>query len=168
MANGSEREGKPVKNRTSVERASDREVVVTRRFEAPVWRVFEAWTDPELFRRWWIPRSMGMTLLSCEMDIRTGGGYRLEIGHAGGQAAFFGRYLEVTPHSRIVWTNEENGEHGSVSTVTLEEAEGGTLLVLRERYATKEACDAAGTGAAEATVETFGQLDELLADPGAG
>ncbi len=162
MAPEKESERTPVKNRTTVERSSDRDVVVTRTFDAPARLVFEAWTRPELFRKWWLPRSMGMTLLSCEMDIRTGGHYRLEIGHAGGQGAFFGRYLEVIPHSRIGWSNDENGENGSVTTVTLEEKAGKTLLVVSERYASKEACDAAGTGAADALVETFSQLDELL------
>jgi uncharacterized protein YndB with AHSA1/START domain len=75
---------------------------------------------------------------------------------------FFGRYVEVTPHSRLVWTNEESGEGGPVTTVTFEEKDGRTLLVLHELYASKEALDAAGTGAAEAMVETFAQLDDLL------
>jgi uncharacterized protein YndB with AHSA1/START domain len=107
-----------MKNITKVERKSDREVVVTRSFDAPARLVFEAWSKPELFKRWWVPKSMGMTLRSCEMDVRTGGRYRL--GFADGMD-FFGRYLEVTPPSRIVWTNEEGGENGSVTTVTLTE-----------------------------------------------
>lgn len=149
-----------MKHETTVERTSDREVVVTRTFDAPARLVFEAWSRPELFRRWWIPASMGMTLYECEMDVRTGGSYRLNFGEG---MDFFGRYVEVTPPSRIVWTNEEDGESGSVTTVTLEERDGGTLLVMSELYPTKEALDAAGTGAAEATHETFAQLDELLA-----
>lgn len=146
--------------RTTVERTSDREVVVTRWFDAPARLVFEAWSTPELFQRWWLPRSMDMTLHACEMDVRTGGTYRLDFG---GGMEFFGRYLEVTPPSRIVWTNEEDGESASVTTVTFEEHDGRTLLVMSELYPSKEALDAAGTGAAEATHETFGQLDELLA-----
>jgi uncharacterized protein YndB with AHSA1/START domain len=155
-----ESERKPVKNPTTVRRTSDREVVVTRTFDAPARLVFEAWTRPELFQRWWVPKSMGMTLHACEMDVRTGGAYRLNFG-AG--MDFFGKYLEVTPPSRLVWTNEEGGESASVTTVTLEEKDGRTWLVMTEVYPSKEALDAAGTGAAEATVETFGQLDELLA-----
>ena len=155
------RESKPSPaTRTSVERKSDREVVVTRTFNAPARLVFEAWTKPELLKQWWVPKSMGMTLVSCEMDVRTGGKYRLGFG---GGMDFFGRYLEVTPHSRLVWTNEESGDAGSVTTVTFEEKEGKTLLVLSELYPSKEALDAAGTGAADATVETFQQLDGLLA-----
>jgi uncharacterized protein YndB with AHSA1/START domain len=144
--------------RTTVERRSDREVVVTRSFDAPARLVFEAWSNPELFRRWWVPKSMGMTLHSCEMDVRTGGTYRLNFGDG---MDFFGRYIEVTRPSRIVWTNEESGENASVTTVTFEEQDGRTMLVMSELYPSKEALDAEG-GAAEATHETFGQLDELL------
>src|SRR5690348_10676452 len=95
----------PMKNPTSVERKSEREVVVTRTFDAPARIVFEAWTRPELFKQWWVPKSMGMTLRSCKMDVRVGGGYRLEFEPDG--VAFFGTYLEVTPNARLVWTNEE-------------------------------------------------------------
>jgi len=151
-------------NTTTVERTSDREVVVTRTFDAPAHLVFEAWTKPELFTQWWVPRSMGMTLRSCELDVRTGGKYRLVFGDdPANPMAFFGKYLDVVPNQRIVWTNEESGADGSVTTVTFEETNGKTTLVLSELYPTKEALDAAGTGAQEAMVETFGQLDELLA-----
>ncbi|MEA2464945.1 MAG: hypothetical protein QOJ98_2692 [Acidobacteriota bacterium] len=149
-----------MKDRTTVERKSDREVVVTRTFNAPARIVFEAWTTPELFKQWWVPKSMGMLLRSCEMDVRVGGRYRLEF--EPDAMAFFGTYLEVTPHSRLVWTNDEGGDGGSVTTVTFEEKDGKTLLVLHELYSSKEALDAAGTGAADALVETFEQLDELL------
>jgi uncharacterized protein YndB with AHSA1/START domain len=149
-----------MKNRTTVERKSERELVVTRTFNAPARIVFEAWTKPELFRRWWVPKSMGMSLRSCQMDVRVGGKYRLEFEPDG--VAFFGTYLEVAPHSRLVWTNEEGGQGGPVTTVTLEEKDGKTLLVMRELHSSKEALDAAGTGAADALVETFAQLDELL------
>jgi uncharacterized protein YndB with AHSA1/START domain len=156
-------DGTSMKNRTTVERKSDREVVVTRTFNAPARIVFEAWTQPELFKQWWVPKSMGMFLRSCEMDVRVGGRYRLVFGHdVSNPAEFFGRYLEVTPPSRLVWTNEEGGDDGSVTTVTFEENDGKTLLVLHELYPSKEALDAAGTGAADALVETFEQLDELL------
>jgi len=147
--------------RTTVERKSDRELVVTRMFDAPARLVFEAWSRPELFKKWWVPKSMGMVLHSCEMDVRTGGKYRLNFGDG---MDFFGRYIEVTPPSRIVWTNEEGGADGSVTTVTLEERNGKTLLVMSELYPSKEALDAAGTGAADATHETFAQLDELLVE----
>jgi uncharacterized protein YndB with AHSA1/START domain len=149
------------RNPVTVQRTSDREVVVTRTFDGPAHLVFEAWTKPELFKRWWVPKSMGMTLHSLEMDARTGGGYRLNFGEG---MDFFGTYLEVTPHSRIVWTNDEGGQVASVTTVTFEETGDKTLLVMSEVYPTKEALDAEGTGAAEATHETFGQLDDLLAE----
>jgi uncharacterized protein YndB with AHSA1/START domain len=159
----------PVKNRTTVERKSDREVVVTRTINGPARIVFEAFTKAELLKRWWVPKSMGMTLLSCEVDARVGGKYRLVFDHGGPEpAAFFGTYVEVKPHSRLAWTNEEGGEGGPVTTVTFEEKGGKTLVVLRESYPSKEALDAAGTGAADALVETFDQLDELLVALGEG
>jgi len=151
------------KERTTVERTSDREVVVTRTINGPARIVFEAFTKPELFERWWVPKSMGMTLLSCEIDARVGGKYRLVFDNDPEPVAFFGTYVEVQPNSRLAWTNEEGGEGGSVTTVTFEEKGGKTLLVLTESHASKEALDAAGTGAAEAMIETFDQLDELLA-----
>jgi uncharacterized protein YndB with AHSA1/START domain len=147
----------PMKNRTTVQRKSERELVVTRTFDAPARMVFEAWTRPDLFKRWWVPKSQGMTLLSCEMDVRVGGGYRLVFAPG---MEFFGRYIEVIPASRLVWTNEEGGDSGPITTVTFEEKGGKTLLVMHELYPSKEALD--GTGAAEAMEETFGQLDELL------
>jgi uncharacterized protein YndB with AHSA1/START domain len=157
-----ESEPTPMKNRTTVERKSEREIVVTRTFNGPARIVFEAWTKPELIKRWWVPKSMGMSLLSCEMDVRVGGKYRFVFGHdASKPMAFFGRYIEVTPYSRLVWTNEESDD-GAVTTVTFEEQDGKTLLAMHELYPSKEALDAAGTGAADATVETFAQLDELL------
>jgi uncharacterized protein YndB with AHSA1/START domain len=153
-----------MKNRTTVERKSERELVLTRTFDGPARIVFEAWTKPDLFKRWWAPKSMGMSLLSCEMDVRVGGKYRLVFGQG---MEFFGRYIEVTPHSRLVWTNDEGGEGGPVTTVTFEERGGKTLLVMQEIYPSKEALDAAGTGAADAMGETFGQLDDLLIALGA-
>ncbi|HUL02806.1 MAG TPA: SRPBCC family protein [Gemmatimonadales bacterium] len=163
MNEGIESKPGPVKNRTTVERKSDREVVVTRTINGPARIVFAAFTRAELFKRWWVPRSMGMTLLSCEVDARVGGKYRLVFDHGGPEpAAFFGTYVEVKPYARLAWTNEEGGEGGPVTTVTFEEKGGKTLVVLRERHPSKEALDAAGTGAAEAMVETFDQLDELL------
>ena len=154
-----------MKNSTTVERKSERELVVTRTFAAPARIVFEAWTTPELFKRWWVPKSMGMILRSCEMDVRVGGKYRLVF--EPDATAFFGTYLEVTPNSRIAWTNDEGGEDGPVTTVTFEEKGGKTLVVMHERYPSKEALDAAGTGAADAMGESFGQLDELLVALGA-
>jgi uncharacterized protein YndB with AHSA1/START domain len=153
-----------MKNRTTVERKSERELVVERTFDAPARIVFEAWTKPDLFKKWWAVKSMGMSLLSCGMDVRVGGGYRLVFNNG---MEFFGKYIEVTPHSRLVWTNDEGGDGGPVTTVTLQEKGGKTLLVLRELYPSKEALDAAGTGAAEGMGELFEQLDELLVTLGA-
>ena len=163
-----ESEPTPMKNPTTTERTSDRELVVTRTFNGPARIVFEAWTRPELFRRWWAPKSTGVSLLSCEMDVRVGGGYRLEFGHpeASKAMAFFGRYIEVTPYSRLAWTNEESDD-GAVTTVTFEEKAGQTLLVLHELYPSKEALDAAIEGMEGGMPEQFEQLDELLVTLGA-
>ena len=148
--------------RTTVERRSDRELVVTRIFDGPVRLVFDAWTKAELFQLWWAPKSIGVPMLSCEMDVRTGGGYRIAFGQDADHAmAFFGNYLEVTPPSRIVWTNDE-GADGAVTTVTFENADDGRpRLVLSELYPSREAFEANG-GAEGALPEQFAQLDELL------
>jgi uncharacterized protein YndB with AHSA1/START domain len=150
--------------RTVVERTSDRELVVTRTFDAPVHLVFEAWSRPELFRCWWVPKSAGLSLLSCGMDVRTGGSYRFVFRHPAFDQpmAFFGRYREVTPPERIVWTNEES-DQGAVTTVTFEEVAGGTRVTLHELYPTEAALDEALAGSAEALPEQFAQLDALLA-----
>ena len=161
-------EGKPgpVKNRTTVERKTDREVVVTRTINGAARLVFEAFTKAELFRRWWVPKSMGMTLLSCELDARVGGKYRLTFDVGGPEPiAFFGTYIEVTPSARLAWTNEEGGEGGPVTTVTFEEKGGKTLLVMHDLYPSKEALDGAiASGSTSGACETFEQLDELLVD----
>jgi uncharacterized protein YndB with AHSA1/START domain len=147
------------------------EMVVTRTFDGPARHVFKAWTTPELLMRWWAPKSFGITLVSCEVDARTGGSYRFEFGmpNSDQTMAFYGRYLEVVPDRKIVWTNEESGEAGSVTTLTLEEKDGKTLLVLRDRYPSDAALDAAiAEGSVAGYDEQFGQLDLVLAElPGA-
>ena len=167
MDERSESEPTPMNNRTTVERKSERELVITRTFNGPARIVFEAWTKPELFMRWWAPKSMGVPLLSCEMDVRAGGSYRLEFGQdASNSFAFFGKYIEVIPHSRLVWTNEESDD-AAVTTVTFEEMGGKTLLVLHELYPSKEALDDAIIGMEGGMPEQFEQLDELLVTLGA-
>lgn len=159
----------PGKNTTTVERRSDRELVATRTFNGPARLVFEAWTRPDLFQRWWVPKSFGLTLVSCALDVRPGGKYCLVFRHPAAEQPmeFFGRYLEVTPPSRLVWTNEEGGEAGAVTTVTFEEQGGKTLLVMHDLYPSKEALDAAiASGSTSGTGETFAQLDEVLATVG--
>ena len=159
----------PMKNRTTVERKSERELVITRTMNGPARILFEAWTKPELFKRWWVPKSCGVSLLSCEMDVRVEGKYRLVFDHGASEPmAFYGGYIEVTPHSRLVWTNEEGADGGQVTTVTLEEQGGKTLLVLHELYHSKEAVDAAlASGAVDGMPETLEQLDELVVTLGA-
>ena len=155
----------PVKNPTTAERSSERELVVTRTFNGPARLVFEAWTRPELLQRWWAPKSFGLSLVSCEADVRVGGTYRLVFSHPAAPTpmAFFGTYVEVTPHSRLVWTNDEGGEAGAVTTVTFEEKGDQTLLVMRDLYPSKDALDAAiASGSTSGTGETFEQLEALL------
>lgn len=163
-------EAAPVKNNTTVERKSDRELAVTRTFNGPARIVFEAWTKPELFRRWWTPKSFGLTIHSCEMDVRVGGTYRLMISHPASEQpmAFFGKYIEVAPHARLAWTNDESAD-GAITTVTFEERGGETLVVMHDLYPSKEALDAAiASGSTCGTDETFAQLEELLVTLGAG
>jgi len=157
------RESEPtgVRNPTTVERKSERELVATRTVNGPARLVFEAWTKAELFRRWWVPKSYGLTLLSCEMDVRVGGRYRLVFSHQASTMEFFGTYREVTPHSRLVWTNEEGDNGETLTTVTFDENAGKTLLVVHDLYPSKEALDAA-SGSTGAMPEALDQLDELL------
>jgi uncharacterized protein YndB with AHSA1/START domain len=164
---GAGRESEPTMNSgTTVERKSERELVITRTFNAPARIVFAAWTTPELLKRWWAPKSSGMVLVSCEADVRTGGKYRFEFGQEGTKSgdaktvAFFGKYIEVIPNARLVWTNEESDE-GAVTTLTFEEKAGKTRLVLHELYPTKEVLDAVVAGT-EGGMPEFAQLDELL------
>lgn len=166
-----ESEPAPMKNPTTVERKSERELVVTRTFNGPARIVFEAWTKPELLKLWWAPKSTGLSLVSCEADVRVGGRYRLVFSHpaAPKPMEFFGRYLEVTPHSRLVWTNEEGGDSGQVTTVTFEESGGKTLLAMHDLYPSKEALDdAIASGSTGGIGETLEQLDELLVVLGGG
>ena len=150
---------------TKMERVSDRELVVRRTIKGPARLVFEAWARPELFQLWWVPKTFGLTLISYEADVRTGGTYHCVIGHPSSERpmSFFGKYLEVTPPSRIVWTNDEGDEEGAVTTVTFEERDGTTLIVLTELYPSKEALDdAIASGSTSGWSEQFEQLDALV------
>ena len=152
---------------TSVERTGDRELVATRIFDAPPGTVFKAWSQAELFQRWWVPKSAsGIRLVSCDMDVRTGGKYRLEFGTDGPDTmTFHGKYLEVVQNARLVWTNDE-GEEGAITTVTFEDRDGQTLLTFHELYPTAEALDDALQGSAAGLPEQLAQLDELLCGMG--
>ena len=158
----------PLGTSATVERRSDRELVVTRTINGPARLVFEAFTKVELFQRWWVPKSCGFSLVSCELDVRVGGGYRLVFPFGeSGTTAFFGRYLEVVPNSKLVWTNDESGEGGPVTTVTFAEAGGRTRVTFSDLYPSKEALDAAvDSGSTSGLIESFGQLDELLSTLG--
>ena len=170
MDTRTENEPSSTKNRTTAERKSERELAVTRTFNAPARIVFEAWTRPELIQRWWVPKSFGVVFLSCETDARTGGTYRFVFSHASSEKPleFFGKYIEAIPQSRLVWTNDEGGEGGPITTVTFEEIGGETLVVTRDLYSSKEALDAAiASGSTGGTGESFEQLDALLITLGA-
>ena len=167
MDAGKESESNP----TTVERTSEREMVVRRTFNGPARIVFAAWTTPALLMRWWMPKSIGISFISCEVDARTGGTYRFVFGHpaTGQPVAFFGRYIEVTPHARLVWTNDEGGEGGAVTTVTFEERGAETLVVLHDLYPSKEALDEAiASGNTSGISDQFAQLDALLVTLSAG
>ena len=162
MEAGRESEGTPVHNQTAAERRSERELVVTRTINGPARLVFDAWTKAELFERWWVPKSAPIKLLSCEMDVRVGGKYRLVFGYEGQTMEFFGQYLEVTPPSRLVWTSDE-GDAGTVTTATFEERAGKTLVVVHDLYPSKEALDdAIASGSTAGMPEQLRQLDELI------
>jgi uncharacterized protein YndB with AHSA1/START domain len=156
-------------NPTTTERPSDRELVIMRTFNGPAHLVYKAWTTPELLQRWWAPKSSGATLIGCDIDLRVGGKYRYEFAHPSSEQtmAFFGQYLEVVPNARIVWTNEDSGDQGPVSTLTLEEKDGQTHLRMSEVYPTKEAADEAAGGMAQGMPEQYEQLDDLLVELGA-
>jgi len=156
-----------VKKQSTVERPSDRELVVTRTIDAPARLVYQAWIQPELFKRWWVPKAAPITLLSCELDVRVGGTYRLVFAAGDQTMAFFGRYLEVTPEARLVWTNEEEGpEAAAISTVTFAEHDGKTLVTVHDLYPSKDALDAAiASGSTEGMPEQLAQLDDFLATP---
>ena len=155
-----------MKNQTKVERKSERELVASRVINGPSRLVFEAWTSPELFKKWWVPKSAPITLMSCEMTVRTGGKYRLKFSMGSQSMEFFGKYLEVTPYSRLVWTNEEGGESAAVvTTVTFEETDGTTLVTVHDLYPSKEALDdAIATESTGALPEQLEQLEQLLMD----
>ena len=158
-----EREAARPKNHATMERTSERELVVTRTVNGPARLVFEAWTTADLFRQWWVPRSYGVTLLSCDMDVRVGGRYRLVFSHQDATMEFFGTYLEVTPHSRLVWTNDEGDGGRTITTVTFDEIAGRTVVAVHDLYPSKEALDTGSTGAMP---EALDQLDELLVSLG--
>lgn len=155
---------------TAVERTSDRELVVTRTVRGAARHAFEAWARPELFKRWWAPASFGVTIISYEADVRTGGTYRLEMGHPSSDQTmtFFGRYLDIVPDARIVWTNDEGDQDGPVTTVTFEERDGETLVTVRDLYPSKQSLDEAiASGSTSGWGEQLQQLDAILADLGA-
>ncbi|WP_068092841.1 SRPBCC domain-containing protein [Novosphingobium rosa] len=148
-----------------VERKSDHELTVTRIVNGPARLVYEAWANPELFRRWWAPASFGVTIISYEADVRSGGTYRLVMGHASSDKpmAFFGRYIDVVPGERIVWTNDEGEEEGAVTTVTFEDKGEQTLVVVRDLYPSKEALDEAiASGSTSGWGEQLEQLEKLV------
>jgi len=162
-----------VTSRTSIERQSDRELVVSRTFDGPARIVFDAWTRPELVSRWWAPSSHGAAMVSCDADVRVGGHYRYVVRPGkGGEFAFSGRYEEVTPHSRLVYTaffepralGPATGAEPVIVTVTFDEQGGRTRVVSREVYPSKEVLDGAiATGMERGIHATMDLLDELVA-----
>lgn len=154
-------DGAPTQERPTVERRGERELVVTRTINGPARLVFEAFTKAELFRQWWVPRSFGLSMLSCVMDVRVGGEYRVVFPYEDSTMEFFGTYVEVIPDSRLVWTNEESDGGVTVTTVTFDEVAGRTVVTVHDLYPSKDAADAAA-GSTGAMPEALEQLDELL------
>jgi uncharacterized protein YndB with AHSA1/START domain len=161
--------GEPTsKNQTTMELKADRELVITRTFNAPARIVFDAWTKAELVKRWWAPKSHGVSIAECNADVRVGGSYRYVLRpKEGDDIAFSGKYTEITPHSRLVYTQffEPMRDAGAVIvTITFEEQGAKTRLVSHELYPSKEAREAAlGSGMEHGMRETMDQLDELVA-----
>jgi uncharacterized protein YndB with AHSA1/START domain len=163
-ATARESDSAPTKNRTIMERKSERELVLMRTVNGPARIVFEAFTKPELLKRWWAPKSLGVIMLSCEADVRVGGRYRFAFGHGASEPMVFtGKYIEVTPHSRLVWTSDESAEGEAITTVTFEEKGGKTLLVMHDLHPSKEALDATlVSGWEHGMREALDQLDAML------
>jgi uncharacterized protein YndB with AHSA1/START domain len=155
------------RNQTTVERRSDRELVVTRKLNAPARVVFDAWTKPELLKRWWAPRSLGVTLFSCESDVRVGGRYRYAFGRdPENPMVFSGTYTEVSPPGRLVLTQvfEQMPSGEAIVTVTFDERDGKTQVVLHQLFPSKQALDGAiASGMEKGMRETYEQLEELVA-----
>ncbi len=153
-------------HRMSLERTSDTTLVITRTLRAPPAIVFEAWTNPDYVRRWWAPLSRGVTLTECDADLRPGGEYRYVLTRGKERFAFYGKYLEITPPSRLVYTQIFEPFPDAEARITVSfEADGGyTRLVSREVYPSKVALDGAlHSGMEDGARETFQQLDELVA-----
>jgi uncharacterized protein YndB with AHSA1/START domain len=147
----------------TAERTSERELVVARTVNGPARHVFDAWTKSELLEQWWTPKSFPIRLLSCEIDARVGGKYRLVFGYEDSTFEFFGRYLEVTPPSRLVWTNDEGDQGETITTVTFDETNGRTRVVIHDLYPSKEALDGAiASGSTSGMPESLAQLDDLV------
>ncbi|MGA7329822.1 MAG: SRPBCC family protein [Rhodomicrobium sp.] len=157
-----------IRNETIVERSADRELVVIRTFNAPVHIVFDAWTKPELLKRWWAPKSFGVSLFECESDLRVGGAYRYAFGRDPKHPEVFsGRYVEVNSPSRLVLTQvyERMSDAGeAVVTATFEESQGRTRLTLHQLFPSKEALEGALASGMELGMRvTLDQLDALVA-----
>ena len=154
-------------NTLQVSTPSDREIVLTRVFDAPRELVFEAWTNPEHVRHWWGLRSQTMTL--CEADVRPGGIWRyVTTGEDGQEVPFTGVYREITAPERLVYTEVYdvepfNSGDPAVNTVTFTEADGRTLTTVTTVYPTKEVRDfVLGTGMEQGAAESYDRLAEHL------
>lgn len=143
---------------------SEREIAMTREFDAPQDLVFEAHTSCEHMSRWWRPRKY--EVVSCEIDFRVGGKWRIvHRGPDGKDYGFHGEYREIVPPERIVWTFEFEGYPGAVSveTLTLVEADGRTTLKGLSLHDSVEARDGMlNSGMEEGAKETMDRLDEYL------
>src|SRR5262245_51974582 len=142
---------------------SDREIEMTRVFEAPRKLVFEAHSKAEHIRRWWGPRAMTMTV--CEMDFRVGGKWRFVLQRGGRDYGFRGEYRKIVEPELSEWTLEFEGAPGQigVETMRLTEKEGKTTLTVRSDYPSKESRDETlRSGMESGAAETWDRLAEYL------
>lgn len=151
---------------------SDTEVLVKRGFNAPVELVWQAYTQPDLLRRWLLGPD-DWTMPICEMDVRVGGKYRWRWKNLkdGKEFGFYGEFLEVTPHSQFRHTEhydpgdfgDSMGEQPAIVTVTFEDRNGTTLVSTLLKYAMKEDRDAAlSTGMTDGMEMSYSNLDNVL------
>jgi uncharacterized protein YndB with AHSA1/START domain len=154
-------------NDTVMRLEGDREIVISRTFNAPARLVFDAVTKPELLKRWWAPKSLGVALVQCDADVRPGGTYRYVMQKGNGPLmAFSGTYREESPPARLVYDEifEPMAALGSAHvSVTFEEHDGKTRYVMRSVYASKQARDGVvASGMEKGMRESMDQLEALV------
>jgi len=145
---------------------TDREIVMTRVFDAPRRLVFDAFSKPELLKRWFGPR--GWSLVVCEVDLRVGGGFRFVLrGPDGKEMGMRGVYREIAPPERSVHMESFDDFPGESQVTAVFVEEGGkTTLTATVLYPSREVRDAVlKSGMEHGAAESYDKLNELLASP---